>query len=140
MAFSRPLKRSPLALIWQVCFEIGELFQELLEAEAAFEVGEEVLDPPVQPRQLREPLVKEGEPGVDERLVARDPAGGVVVRARIGDAAAEHVEILVHHDGLGRGGAEIDADEATHGVLAFLYSAAEAGAFAPCRFCSIIWK
>ena len=54
------------------------------------------------------------EARVDQRLLLGDLRGGVVIGARVGDAAAEHVLLLVDHHRLGGGRAEVDADEASH--------------------------
>src|SRR5208282_6084577 len=99
--------------------EIDELLEELLEPEPALEVLKQALQDRLELRHPREAAVDEREAGIDECLVPRHLAGRIVVRARIGDAAAEHLEILVHHYGLGGGRAEVDADETAHGVLAW---------------------
>jgi hypothetical protein len=59
------------------------------------------------------------EAAVDQRLGLGHRRGGVVVRARVGDAAADDVLLLVDHHRLGGGRAQVDADEATHVVVPF---------------------
>ena len=66
---------------------------------------------------------------VAARFLLRHGRRGVVVRARVGDAAPEDRARLVHHHRLRGGGAQVHADEGLH-----------ACAPAAARFCLIIWK
>ena len=61
-----------------------------------------------------ERLAEQVEAAVDQRLLLGDRRRGVVVRARVGDAAAEDVLVLVDDHRLGGRRAEVDADEAAH--------------------------
>ena len=62
-------------------------------------------------------------------------AGGrVVVGPRVGDAAAEHLAVLVEQHRLGGGRAEVDADEASS------WYPRHAAGRPLARLCSIIWK
>ena len=113
--------------------EVGELFDELLAPEFALELPEESLEPAVQRPGALERAAQEREPRGHERLLLRDRGGGVVVRPRVGDAAADDVPGLVDHHRLGGGGAEVDADEAAHVMLLQCAVVRE-------RFWLIIWK
>jgi hypothetical protein len=88
--------------------------QVLLRAEVALELAEEAVELAVQRAGACERLPEQEEAAVDEGLLLGDGGRSIVVRARIRDAAPEHVAVLIHDDRLGCRGAEIDADEAAH--------------------------
>ena len=76
-------------------FEIGELLDELFEAKVPFELLDESAQLAVQGAGLPQRLAEQVEARVDQRLLLRHLRGGVVVGARVGDAAPEHVAVLV---------------------------------------------
>ena len=110
-------------------FEIAELLDELLQPEGILEPREELLDLRIAAFLGAELAAEEGEAGVDIGLLAGDAARGLVVRARVGDAAAKHAFVLVQQDRLGGGRAEVDSDEGPHAARPL-----------PARFCSIICR
>jgi len=109
--------------------EVRQLLHELLQPEVALELAEEVLEAPVQRAGAAERLAEQVEARVHQRLLLGDGGGGVVVGARVGDAAPEDVPRLVDDERLGGGRAQVDADERLHGQCT-----------AAARFCLIIWK
>ena len=115
-------------------FEVGKLLEILLEPEVALQLAEESIERAIERTGAAERLPEQVEAAVHQCLLLGDGRGGVVVRARVGDAAAEDVLVLVHDHGLGRGRAEIDADEATHA------GPPQCAASAAVRFCLTIWK
>ena len=110
--------------------QVPELLQELLQPELALQVGQQGLDLAGQRRFRFKLPPEQGEPGVDQGFLFCHGGSRRVVRARVGDAAAEHGLVLVHQHGLRCRAAEIDTDEIPHAGHA-------AGAI---RFWSIIWK
>ena len=114
--------------------QVAELLEVLLRAEVALELAEEAVERAVERARAPERLPEQVEAAVDQRLLLGDRRRGVVVRARVGDAASEDVLVLVHHHRLGGRGAEIDADEAAHGSLR------QCAAAAATRFSLTIWK
>src|SRR5208282_2990921 len=113
-------------------FEVAQLLDELLIAEGPLQRPEEAVESAVEPTALRQRAAEQREAAVDARLLAGDASRRAVVRTRIGDAAADHVAILVEQHRLSGGGAQIDADEGFH------RAAPHAAARPAARFCSII--
>ena len=96
--------------------QIVELLEKLLEAKGSLERAEERVEVD-QPMGGGKRPAEQRELPVDARLLARHARGGRVVRARIGDAVADHLAILVEEDRLGRRRTEVDADESLHAFL-----------------------
>ena len=113
--------------------QVGQLLQVLLGAEVALELGDEAVERTVQRLGAAELLAEQVEAAVDQRLLLGDGRRGVVVGARVGDAAAEDVLVLVDDHRLGGGRAEVDADEAAHGVLRSVWRRAAPSQTAPPR-------
>jgi hypothetical protein len=84
-------------------FEIVELLQKLFEPECPLERGEEFVERGIYSVGFGKRATEQREPGVDPRLLARDPRRGAVVRARIGDAAPDYIAVLVEKNRLGGG-------------------------------------
>ena len=121
----------------QVCFQVGE-FEELLQAEVALELAEEIVQAlPLSVPSVASAVAEQVKRALTQRLLLGDRGGGVVVRARVGDAAPEDVAVLVDQHRLGGGRAEVDADENV-AFMAGALNARRRGRAA--RFCSIIWK
>ena len=118
----------------QVCSQVGELIDELFQAEGAFERAQEIVKLRRELAGAPQRAPEQRELAVDLGFLAGDAGGRRVIRARIGDAAADDVAVVVQQNSLGRRGTEIDTDEGFHG------NSPQAAALAPARFCSIIWK
>ena len=81
-----------------------------------------------------EAAAEQRQAGADARFLLGDGGGGGVVGARIGDALAEHLVILVHQHRLGGGRAEVDSDIAFHGFAPATLQAARCAEPPPRRF------
>ncbi len=117
--------------------EVRQLLEELLEAEIALQLPEKAFEGAVQRAARAQCVAEQTKARRHQRLLLGDRGGGVVVGARVGDAAPEHVAVLVDHHRLGGGGAQIDADEGLHGQC---IAAPWIADWAAVRFCLIIWK
>ena len=96
--------------------EIVELFQKLLETKSALKRAEERVEVD-QPMGGGKRPAEQRELAVDARFLTGHARGGGVIRARIGDAVADYLAILVEEDRLGRRRTKIDADESFHAFL-----------------------
>ena len=115
-------RRRLLDFLEQQRFEAPKLMEKLFHHERAPQAGHRF-----GRFGGRHPLFDEPEFRIDDGLGLGDRGSEVVVRTRVRDAAAEHVPVFVENDRLRRGRAEVDADDAAHGVF-------------PARRASIIWK
>ena len=110
-----PGKALALDLAAAGLLQIVELFEELLKAEGPLQRAEKGVEIDLRMRVAQRPAEQRELP-VDIGFLARYARCGGVVRARIGDAAADDLAVLVENDGLGRRRTKIDADKRLHAV------------------------
>jgi hypothetical protein len=91
--------------------QLGELIEVVLEPEGLPEdFGQAVTAP-------RQAALEQGEARCRQCLLASDCRRDLEVAAAVGDTAAHELAVLVDQDGFGRGGAEVDTDDAPHATF-----------------------
>ena len=114
--------------------QVGELLEELLQPEGAFQAGEKLRVTVGCRTAGIERAPEQREARVDARLLAGHSCSRAVVGSGVGDSAANDAGLLVEQHRLGGRGSEIDTDESLH------WRVPQATARPAVRRCSIIWK